>query len=87
MSSIPSCYIAIPALNICNEPLHLGFGIFCVSSSIKTRSTDATPHAAALIEGLRDIGYTLETALADIVDNAITAKATWIEILSDTSIA
>jgi hypothetical protein len=87
MSSIPSCYIAIPALNSCNEPLHLGFGIFCVSSSIKTRSTDATPHAAALIEGLRDIGYTLETALADIVDNAITAKATWIEILSDTSIA
>jgi len=39
------------------------------------RWADATPHAAALIEGLRDIGYSLETAIADIVDNSITAAA------------
>lgn len=48
-------------------------------------SADATPHAAALIEGLRDIGYSLETALADIIDNSITAKARRVEILSDTA--
>lgn len=58
-----------------------------MNSSTTTRPADATPHAAALIEGLRDIGYSLETALADIVDNAITAKAMRIEILSDTTIA
>ena len=34
-----------------------------------------TPLPTALIESLRSIGYTLETALADIVDNSITAKA------------
>lgn len=54
-----------------------------VNSSIITRTEDATPDAAALIEGLRDIGYSLETALADIVDNAVTANANRIEILSD----
>lgn len=34
-----------------------------------------TPLPTALIESLRSIGYTLETALADIIDNSITAKA------------
>lgn len=33
------------------------------------------PISAALLEALRSIGYTLDTALADIVDNSITAKA------------
>lgn len=33
-----------------------------------------------LIESMRDIGYSLETALADIVDNSITAGATDIQI-------
>ena len=50
------------------------------------RTADATPHAASLIESLRDIGYSPETALADIIDNAITAKADHVEILSETAI-
>lgn len=49
------------------------------------RKADATPHASALIESMRDIGYSLETAIADIIDNAITARATRIDILSDTA--
>jgi Histidine kinase-, DNA gyrase B-, and HSP90-like ATPase len=56
-----------------------------VNSSTKMRSADATPHAAALIEGLRDLGYSLETALADIIDNGVTADARRIEILSETA--
>src|SRR5690606_12363527 len=52
-------------------------------SSIMRRA-DATPHAAALIEGLRDVGYSLETALSDIIDNSITAGARRIQILTDT---
>lgn len=47
------------------------------------RRADATPHAASLIEGLRDIGYSLETALADIIDNSITARAREIQIHTD----
>lgn len=47
------------------------------------RTADATPHAAALIEGLRDIGYSLETAISDIIDNSITADAKSIEIISE----
>ncbi|MBN8726243.1 MAG: ATP-binding protein [Xanthomonadales bacterium] len=49
------------------------------------RRADATPHAASLIEGLRDIGYSLETALCDIIDNSITAGATRIQVLTETS--
>jgi len=50
----------------------------------KTREVDATPYAASLIEGHRDFGYTLETALADIIDNAITAGARTVELIADT---
>ena len=41
---------------------------------------DATPRADSLIGGLRDFGYNLETALADVIDNSITAGATLIQI-------
>lgn len=56
-----------------------------VSNNAQTRTADATPHAAALIESLRDIGYSLESALADIIDNAITAKAASIKLMSETA--
>lgn len=49
------------------------------------RQADAAPHAASLIEGMRDFGYTLETALADVIDNSVTAKATKVEILAETT--
>ena len=48
------------------------------------KTADATPHAASLIQSLRDIGYSCETALADIIDNSITAGARTIDIFSDT---
>ncbi|MBC2771111.1 ATP-binding protein [Pusillimonas minor] len=51
-----------------------------------SRHADATPHAAALIEGLRDIGYSLETAISDIIDNSITAGARQIRIITETSV-
>lgn len=38
------------------------------------------PKASSLIESLRDIGYTFETAVADIIDNSITANAKNIKI-------
>jgi hypothetical protein len=50
-----------------------------------TRQVDATPYAAALIEGHRDFGYSLETALADVIDNAITAGASDVELEVDIS--
>lgn len=49
------------------------------------RQADATPHASSLIEGMRDFGYTLETAMADVVDNSVTARATRVEILAETT--
>lgn len=45
----------------------------------------APPEAAALIESMRDIGYSFETALADIIDNSITAGAGTVDVLCDAS--
>ena len=44
---------------------------------------DAPPKASILIESMRDIGYSLEMALADVIDNSITAGARNIHILVD----
>ncbi len=41
------------------------------------------PRAAALSESMRDLGYSLEAAVADIVDNSISAKAFNVDIFFD----
>jgi hypothetical protein len=41
------------------------------------------PSAAALIESLRGVGYSLETAVADVIDNSIAARASVVEITFD----
>ena len=38
------------------------------------------PHAPSLLESMRSIGYSLESALADLIDNSISAKAKQIKI-------
>lgn len=42
---------------------------------------DVTPSANRLVSSLRDIGYDLNTALADLVDNSISAEATRIDVV------
>ncbi|MBC7389091.1 MAG: ATP-binding protein [Opitutaceae bacterium] len=44
-------------------------------------TTSATPEASSMIETFRAIGYNIETAIADIVDNSISsgAKNIWID--------
>ncbi len=39
-----------------------------------------TPYAPSFIESMRAVGYSLESALADIVDNSISAQATLVRI-------
>ena len=41
---------------------------------------DLTPRPSALIESLRSIGYSLNTALADIIDNGVTAESSKISV-------
>lgn len=43
------------------------------------------PSAACLSASMRDLGYSLETAIADLVDNSISASADSIEIICDLS--
>jgi hypothetical protein len=49
------------------------------------QTKEVAPRASALIESMRDIGYTLETALADIVDNSITAGSSNIKLFASTN--
>lgn len=42
------------------------------------------PNASSLIESMRSIGYSFETAIADIIDNSISAKAKQIDIFQRT---
>jgi hypothetical protein len=44
-------------------------------------SEEAPPHAGSMIESFRSIGYSLSTAVADIIDNSISAscKNVWID--------
>lgn len=41
---------------------------------------NAPPKAAAMVEALRGLGYTTTTALADLIDNSISAEASKVEI-------
>ncbi|QTD37098.1 ATP-binding protein [Polaribacter batillariae] len=45
------------------------------------QSTSAEPEASSMIETFRAIGYSIETAIADIIDNSITAgaKNIWVD--------
>ena len=44
---------------------------------------DADPNPEYLIKSIAEQGYSLETALADLIDNSISAEADKIEILTD----
>ncbi len=41
------------------------------------------PSASSLAASMRDLGYSLETAVADLVDNSISARATQVDIVCD----
>lgn len=51
----------------------------------KTEENDiiCPPDPERIVEGLRDTGYNFNTAVADIIDNAIAANATKVDILID----
>lgn len=53
------------------------------NSSPEGRKIDVAPYAHSLIEGHRDFGYSIQTALADIIDNSISAKATRVDLKAD----
>ena len=52
-------------------------------NSIDENYIELNPDPSCLIESIRDIGYTLETAIADIIDNSISAAANNIHIKID----
>lgn len=49
------------------------------------RTHHLPPSASSLTASLRDLGYSLETAVADLIDNSISADATDIQIFCDMS--
>lgn len=51
-----------------------------LSSSKTTQPVDVTPSARRLTGSLRDIGYDFLSALADVVDNSVAARATRVDV-------
>ena len=51
----------------------------------ETKKVEIPPRASSMIESMRDVGYSLQTAVADLIDNSITAGARNIELLADTT--
>lgn len=49
------------------------------------RTHHLPPSAACLSASLRDLGYSLETAIADLIDNSISADATDVQVFCDMS--
>ena len=45
------------------------------------RDIDCPPYAPVLMESTRAIGYSIESAIADVIDNSIAAKASNVEII------
>lgn len=45
----------------------------------------STPYAPLLIESMRSLGYSFDTAIADLIDNSVSAEAKNIQILLDPS--
>lgn len=50
----------------------------------KIKSEEASPNPEYLIKSIAEQGYSLETSLADLMDNSISARANKIEVLIDT---
>ncbi len=46
------------------------------------RVVEIAPKPSSLIESMRDIGYSLSTALADIIDNSIAARAEVVQVFA-----
>ena len=44
------------------------------------KTKNLPPYAPTLIESTRAIGYSLETAIADIIDNSIAANANKVDV-------
>ncbi|WP_300395761.1 ATP-binding protein [Henriciella sp.] len=49
------------------------------------KELELPPRASALSQSMRDLGYSLETAIADIIDNSIAAGASAVDIWCDPS--
>lgn len=52
-----------------------------MAETIKIQTEDVTPNPEFLIKAISEQGYTLEAALADLIDNSISAKASKVEVL------
>ena len=52
-------------------------------NSTESRLEKVPPRASALVESMCDVGYSLQTAAADSIDNSLSTRNKQIELLSD----
>jgi hypothetical protein len=54
-----------------------------VKSRVSAPAEEVTPDPRQMVESLRDFGYTLPSALADLIDNSLAASAQHIKVVID----
>jgi hypothetical protein len=64
-----------PEPNEANRATTAGAGVDGAPISARRKSRQAPPRASAMIEALRGLGYSTAAALADIIDNSISARS------------
>ncbi|MYD98432.1 MAG: ATP-binding protein [Gammaproteobacteria bacterium] len=55
-----------------------------MTATRQVRRRTIPPRAAVLVESLRDVGYSLQTAVADVIDNSVAAKASNVRLFAET---
>ena len=81
MSQIPAQLSWTAGLR-CTGRRDLGIACRCASKGVRILEVlNLPPEAPSLMEASRAIGYSLETAIADIIDNSLSAGASKIDIL------
>lgn len=75
----PTLTIMCRRAKVC-DPLFAGFSIRLGMKILQQEVVQIVPNAKRLVQGYRDIGYTFNGAVADLVDNAIAAQATEVRI-------
>ena len=55
-----------------------------MTATARVRRRTVPPRAAVLAESLRDVGYSLQTAVADVIDNSVAAGARNVRLFAET---
>ena len=77
---VPEFPVAHDRQTAAREPMALSVTVSTRKKKMKSSGIKVAPSASRLTGSLRDIGYSFESAVADLIDNSIAAGATTVDV-------